>query len=110
VTRRWRAVRYGASVALVIVGAACGALISGSLGGTLATVMVGLGLVGIVSLVFYEVGLTEDRDRERRRPPADGTGPGGPGSVPGPAAGSHPASSPRPRPLARLRGERRRLR
>jgi hypothetical protein len=109
-TRRSRAVRYGASVALVIAGAACGALISGSLGGTLATVLVGLGLVGIVSLAFYEVGLTEDRERERPRPPGDRDG-SGPGSGSGPPAlGSHPATPPRPRPLARLRGERRRLR
>jgi hypothetical protein len=26
-----------------------------------------LGLVAIVSLVFYEIGLSEDRDRDRRR-------------------------------------------
>jgi hypothetical protein len=63
-SRRTRSIRYGGSVLLVLIGIGCGALIRGSAGGTLATVFVGLGLVGVVSLVFYEVGLTEDRDRE----------------------------------------------
>ena len=63
VTRRTRALRYGASVAVALVGIACGAIIPGSAGGTAATVLVGIGLVGIVSLIFYEVGLTEDRER-----------------------------------------------
>jgi hypothetical protein len=64
-TRRTRTVRYGASIAVALVGVACGALIPGSAGGTAATVLVGIGLVGVVSLLFYEVGLTEDRDRAR---------------------------------------------
>jgi hypothetical protein len=67
VTRRTRILRYGAAIALALVGVACGALISGTAGGTAATVLVGIGLVGVVSLLFYEVGLTEDRDRERTR-------------------------------------------
>jgi hypothetical protein len=67
VSRRWRTTRYGASLAVALVGAALGATIPGTLGGTLATVLVGIGLVGVVSLIFYEVGLSEDRDRERRR-------------------------------------------
>ena len=62
---RARAVRYGASIAVALVGVACGALIPGTAGGTAATVLVGIGLVGVVSLLFYEVGLTEDRERER---------------------------------------------
>ncbi len=64
-SRQTRIVRYGASIAVALVGVACGALIPGTAGGTAATVLVGIGLVGIVSLLFYEVGLTEDRDRER---------------------------------------------
>ncbi len=64
--RRTRSLRYGASIAVALVGVACGALIRGSAGGTAATVLVGIGLVGIVSLVFYEVGLTEDRERAER--------------------------------------------
>ena len=69
-SRQTRTRRYGASIAIALVGVACGALIPGTVGGTAATVLVGIGLVGVVSLIFYEVGLTEDREREceRRRP------------------------------------------
>ena len=68
-SRRTRTLRYGASIAVALVGVACGALIPGTAGGTAATVLVGIGLVGVVSLVFYEVGLTEDRDRAREARP-----------------------------------------
>ena len=61
-SRRTRTLRYGAAIAVALVGVGCGALIPGSAGGTAATVLVGVGLVGVVSLIFYEVGLTEDRD------------------------------------------------
>jgi hypothetical protein len=63
--RRARTLRYGASIAVALIGAACGALIPGTAGGTAATVLVGIGLVGVVSLIFYDIGLTEDRDRAR---------------------------------------------
>jgi hypothetical protein len=66
-SRQTRLIRYGASIAVALVGVACAALIPGTAGGTAATVLVGIGLVGVVSLLFYEVGLTEDRDRERAR-------------------------------------------
>jgi hypothetical protein len=62
-----RATRYGVAVAVVIAGILCGAIIPGTTGGTICTAVVGVGLVGVVSLVFYDVGLTEDRDRARRR-------------------------------------------
>ncbi len=64
---RARALRYGVAVAVVIAGILCGAIIPGTLGGTICTAVVGVGLVGVVSLVFYDVGLTEDRDRARHR-------------------------------------------
>ncbi len=96
--------RYGGSIFLVLVGVVCGIAISGSAGGTLATVFVGLGLVGVVSLIFYEVGLTEDRDRdrERGRPPVPPT--------PSPAASAKPHDEPRRSLPDRMRGQRRRLR
>ncbi len=83
---------------------ACGATIPGTLGGTLATVLIGLGLVAVVSLVFYEVGLSEDRDRARSLPPE-----------PPPATEDAGVSPPtdraaRPHRVHRRRGERRRLR
>lgn len=100
-TRRWRTLRYGAALGLALVGVACGATIPGTLGGTLATALIGVGLVGVLSLVFYEVGLSEDRDRAVRRPPDQA-----------PAPPEHPDSRPRPAPRwpDRMRGQRRRLR
>jgi hypothetical protein len=68
VSRRWRTTRYGASLGVAVIGVACGATVPGTLGGTLATLLIGVGLVGVMSLIFYEVGLSEDRDRSRRRP------------------------------------------
>jgi hypothetical protein len=62
-----RAIRYGIAIAVVVVGILCGAIIPGTTGGTICTAVVGVGLVAVVSLVFYDVGLTEDRDRERKR-------------------------------------------
>lgn len=108
-----RAVRYGVAVALVIIGILCGAAIPGTTGGTICTAVVGTGLVGVVSLVFYDVGLTEDRDRAR---PPDAAGNArardGVARVDGAAsAPPHPPGEPGPRrPLARMRGQRRRLR
>ncbi len=115
-TRRTRLLRYGASIAVALVGVVCGVVIPGSAGGTAATVLVGIGLVGVVSLIFYEVGLTEDRERAAERgtgvgtelPPRDAgeetklppRDPGGPGEHQGG----------RVRPLDRRRGQRRRLR
>jgi N-methylhydantoinase A/oxoprolinase/acetone carboxylase beta subunit len=69
-SRRSRIAGFGSAGALVVAGIACAFAFSGSLGQNLAFVLVALGLVLATSLVFYEVGLTEDRDRareERRR-------------------------------------------
>ena len=62
-----RGARYAIAIAVVVVGVLCGAIIPGTTGGTICTAVVGVGLVGVVSLVFYDVGLSEDRDRERIR-------------------------------------------
>jgi hypothetical protein len=101
---RTRALRYGASIGVALVGVACGALIPGTAGGTAATVLVGLGLVGVVSLIFYEIGLTEDRDRaadaSRREPGAERRTPASP----------RDHENGRPRGPDRRRGQRRRLR
>jgi hypothetical protein len=64
-TRRSRTVGYGGAAALVVAGAACAALISGTLGQVLAMALIGLGLVLVVSLLFAEVGFSEDRERAR---------------------------------------------
>ena len=116
-TAKARTARYGAAAVLIVAGVVCGGLISGTIGGTLATVLIGLGLVLAVSLVFYEVGLTEDRDRAA---PAEGEGRAGPADPlsPEPSADEvptphtqHPAHEGAPRrPPDRMRGHRRRLR
>jgi hypothetical protein len=64
-TARGRVVSYGLAVLLILAGAACAAAIGGEAGEVLALVLIGLGFVGIVGLVFLEVGLSEDRERER---------------------------------------------
>jgi len=96
VSRRSRIVGFGSAALLVVAGIACAFAFSGGLAQNLAFVLVALGLVLATSLVFYEVGLTEDRARareeeEKRRKPRP------------------PAPSAR-RPLDRMRGRSRRLR
>jgi hypothetical protein len=103
VSRRWRTTRYGASIGVALVGVALGATIPGTLGGTLATVLIGIGLIGVMSLIFYEVGISEDRERARRSVPVQRSEePAQPAM-----AKDRPARS---RSLDRRRGERRRLR
>jgi hypothetical protein len=50
---------------LVIAGIVCAVAFSGTLGTVLAFILISAGLVLATSLVFLEVGLSEDRDRER---------------------------------------------
>jgi hypothetical protein len=114
-SRRARILRYGVSIAVALAGVACGALIPGSAGGTAATVLVGIGLVGVVSLIFYEVGLTEDRERAQQQALSRKTerSAGDPGSPGGHQIGERQAGEHRggrARPLDRRRGQRRRLR
>jgi len=57
---------------LVVAGAACGMLVGGLAGQVLAIGLILAGLGGALLLAFLEVGLSEDREREReersRRP------------------------------------------
>ncbi len=87
---RDRILGFGTSGVLVLIGAVCGVAFSGTLGQILLFVFISLGLTLAVALVFYEVGLSEDRER----------------------AAMHPREQPprRPRPrLPRSDGHRRRL-
>jgi UDP-N-acetylmuramyl pentapeptide phosphotransferase/UDP-N-acetylglucosamine-1-phosphate transferase len=52
---------------LVAGGAVCGAVVAGGLGEVLALVLISLGFVLATSLVFLEVGLSEDRERIREQ-------------------------------------------
>jgi hypothetical protein len=67
VARRTRIVAFGTAAALVVAGALCAALIGGLLGQVLAIALITAGLGGALLLVFYEVGLSEDRERAREQ-------------------------------------------
>jgi hypothetical protein len=65
VSRRARIAAFGAAAALTLGG--IGAAVAGGLvGQVLAIAGITLGLGGALLLLFYEVGLSEDRDRARR--------------------------------------------
>jgi hypothetical protein len=67
VSRRSRIVGFGSAALLVLAGALCAVILSGGLGQILALVLIGLGCVDAVSLVFAEVGFSEDRERAREQ-------------------------------------------
>jgi hypothetical protein len=68
---RSRILAFGSTLALVVAGGVCAAVVGGVTGQVLTIVLVSAGLGGAVLLVFLEVGLSEDRelaeDEERRR-------------------------------------------
>jgi hypothetical protein len=93
-TRQGRIVAYGSPLLLIVAGAVCAAAVAGTAGEVLALALIGLGFVALTALVFLEIGLSEDRERERE----------------GRARERPLQRLKRPRrPLARMRGERRRL-
>jgi uncharacterized membrane protein len=51
---------------LVVAGALCGVLIGGLTGQVLLIALITAGLGGALLLVFLEVGLSEDRERDER--------------------------------------------
>jgi hypothetical protein len=69
VTRRTRILAYGAAAIATVAGFVAAAL--GGLAGQIAAItLVSAGLGGALLFAFYEVGLSEDRDRaeeEKRR-------------------------------------------
>jgi hypothetical protein len=102
-SRRSRFAWYGSAGVLVVLGIMAATLLSGATGQVLAFVLIGLGLVLLTSLIFLEVGLSEDRDRALRE------------KASARPRFTRPTSHPRPdRPspgqLDRSRGHRRRLR
>ena len=77
-TRRQRIVAYGSAAAASVAGGICAAVTSGVTGEVVGWTVVTLGLGAIILLVFYEIGLSEDRElakeeaarrRERRSIP-----------------------------------------
>lgn len=99
-TRRSRALTYGTAGLLIVAGIVCAAAVSGVTGEVVGLVLAGLGMVAIVGLVFFEVGLSEDREREREQRARER-------AERSKRAEGEPAKRGR---LRRMRGERRRLR
>jgi hypothetical protein len=63
--RRNRIIAFGSAGALTVAGVLCGVLIDGLAGQVLAIALISFGLGGALLLVFFEVGLSEDHERER---------------------------------------------
>jgi hypothetical protein len=92
VSRRSRILSFGSAAVIVLAGIIAAVFVSDGTGQVLALVLIGSGLVLATSLVFLEVGLSEDRElarerKRRERPPRSKRG-----------------------SLGRMRGSRRRLR
>jgi hypothetical protein len=60
-------IAYGTAVILVVAGTVCAVAVGRLLGQILTMALIGSGLVILTGLVFMEVGLSEDRERERER-------------------------------------------
>lgn len=54
---------FGSAAAVAVIGGVCAAVFPGLTGQLLAMVLISVGLGAIVLLVFYEVGLSEDKER-----------------------------------------------
>lgn len=67
VSKRSRILGFGSAAALVVLGAVGAALFTATLGQVVALVLIGVGFVLATSLVFLEVGLSEDRQLARER-------------------------------------------
>jgi hypothetical protein len=59
--------RVLAPLLLIALGAAAAALIEGTTGTAIAIMLVGTGCVLAVSMVFWQIGRSEDRDRDAGR-------------------------------------------
>ena len=66
---RTRLLSFGTAALLVVLGVAAGPLLGGVTGEAVAIALVAVGAIAIVSLVFLEVGLSEDRERARESGP-----------------------------------------
>jgi hypothetical protein len=62
---RARVLSFGSAILAIVLGGIIGRVIGGVTGDAVAIGLVALGGIAVVSLVFLEVGLSEDRDRAR---------------------------------------------
>ena len=66
-TSRTRLLSFGSAAVLIVLGVIAGPVLGGITGEAIAIALVSLGAIAVVSLVFLEVGLSEDRERARER-------------------------------------------
>jgi hypothetical protein len=97
---RSRVIGFGSAGLLVVIGAVCAVVVGGETGEVLALALISLGFIAATALVFLEVGLSEDRERERERGLSTKSARGRP------VQGSRRLDRPR---IERTRGHRRRL-
>ncbi|HKN94143.1 MAG TPA: hypothetical protein VJU60_07420 [Thermoleophilaceae bacterium] len=64
-TARERIRAYGGAAGLAVVGGICGFLVPGLVGQIIRLTLITLAMGAVVILVFYEIGLSEDKERER---------------------------------------------
>jgi len=64
-SRRGRVLSFGGAIVAMVAGAVCGGIVGGVTGEAIAIAFLSVGAIAVVSLVFLEVGLSEDRERER---------------------------------------------
>ncbi len=108
-SRRGRIIWYGLAGCLVVAGAAVAAAVGSTAGQVIGLLSVGFGLVLATSLVFYEVGLSEDRARAREQAERAREQAAREAEAREPGAPHQSDRSPRVR-LPRARGRRRRIR
>jgi hypothetical protein len=110
-----RLIRYGAACVAVVTGGLCAAALTNAVGNTLATVLIGGGLLAIVIFLFRDMGLVASSSKaEPQQPSRNGSDPHDRSEPVGDGDASHPARQPRRsvnvRRPDRMRGQRRRLR
>ena len=66
-TSRARLLSFGAAAVLIVLGAIAGPVLGGITGEAVAIALLSVGAIAAISLVFLEVGLSEDRERARER-------------------------------------------
>jgi len=64
-TREQRIRWYGSAVGLIGVGVVCGFVVPGLVGAIIRLTLITLAMGWVILLVFYEIGLSEDKGRAK---------------------------------------------
>jgi hypothetical protein len=108
-------IRYGAPCVAVVAGAICAAALTNTVGNSVATVLIGGGLLAIVIFLLRDMGLAGTSEKPKAPDPSrNGSDPHDRSTTNGDADGAHPGRQSRRsvsvRRPDRMRGQRRRLR